>query len=155
MVLIFTMLLSAGCGSSIEKKESAPGDGVPGKEEQKETSAGTSSGEKAMGRYIEEENATLTENLTAQHSMFKMEEGKLVIWDLYAGKWVSEDEGETWNDMTPDWYRKIVTDHYIMDVKTAPNGTVGIIYSSIEETNEEDSDETEQDEASADEDDPI
>ena len=149
LLLAVTIILSAGCGSGGDNNannsnsNSSNNTAADKQSDGNQSNNGTSSGEKAMGRYIENENTSLQESLYARHNIVKLEDGSLVIWDTSAGKWVSADEGETWQDMTPDWYRKITTDHYVMDVKVSPDGTVGIIYAtgigeSGEDTSQED-----------------
>lgn len=136
-LLVLAVLVSAGCGGS--GTDSNNGSSTVDNAKDTEPEGGSQTDDtpgdgEAMGRYIENLNSTLTESLDYRHHIVKMDNGSLAIMDDDAGKWVSEDNGETWQDMTPDEYREITGDNYIVASSIAPDGTIGIVYNpEIEE----------------------
>ncbi len=131
LLLVLAVLVSAGCGSSgtdnADNNNAGSTAGDVGTAPEGDQSKDTSGEGNAMGRYIEKTNTSLTESLDYNHSIVELEDGNLAIVDATAGKWVSEDNGETWQDVTPDGFRKIAADYYVMDESIAPDGTIGLV----------------------------
>ena len=93
-------------------------------------------GQTAMGRYVEVEY-DLSEQLSRPRVMRMMEDGSLVILDANMGLLVSEDQGETWSDDTPDWFTAMKNEQiYITSMDIAPNGTVVVGYNPPSDDND-------------------
>lgn len=102
-------------------------------------------GEKVMGRYVETVNNSMEDLLNAGSRIVRQEDGSLVIFSTYSGKWVSEDGGDTWEPETVEWFDSLKEEKaYIMDIAVAEDGTVGVIYTADTEPAEgEDGEENE------------
>lgn len=89
----------------------------------------TSSKSKAMGRYVETENDFLKETIRSGGKLTRMSDDSLVIFTRSEGKWVSKDNGETWEPENLAWYEELKAENaYIMSVAVSRDGYVGIIY---------------------------
>lgn len=86
-------------------------------------------GNTAMGRYVETDT-DLSDLLERPVSMAKREDGALVILDAYRGKIVSRDNGMTWEQEKIAGIENMETfseEHYILDFKLSPDGTLAIL----------------------------
>lgn len=103
-----------GCGSKADGGASVQGD---------------ASGESgAMGRYVE----TVTDVDTGTiMDLQKLADGKLVLLENGSeGRFCSSDGGKTWEpDALPGWF-DFIMENGINDMKTAPDGSVAVLYQS-------------------------
>ncbi len=134
-LLCVTALLFTGCSAQKEEKQEGQA-GNDGKKE--ETGAeNEETGEKSMGRYIEseielpEEITTMNEFPTAYLQM--LEDGRPELVELLAGKYISEDNGETWKAESAPWLYEVTHNSYIEDIALAPDGSMAIIHDPYEE----------------------
>lgn len=136
------MLLMAGC-----KNQDAKGDETNGSRRQESKAEGESRAEDQKGRYMETET-DLSELLDIVSEMRKMPDGRLLITDRCQRMQASEDGGVTWKAHSHNWLEEKMETSYIMDVKMAPDGTLGIIYEDYEKSagEEADGEETEDEE---------
>lgn len=134
VLLLFTAMGTAGCGASPETEDgsTAGASRITGEENgggnQAAGEAGVS-GEKVMGRYVESMNESLSGFLSAGSRMVQQEDGSLVIFSTYGGKWVSRDQGEVWEQETPDWFHEL---KYVMSIAVSKDGNVAVICEETE-----------------------
>lgn len=93
--------------------------------------------EKAMGRYLEKE-IPFPEEITAmgeypQLYLQKLESGELELVEVFAGKYISGDMGETWEHEALPWLSELAENAYIGHMALAPNGGAAVIYDSYPE----------------------
>ncbi len=130
LLSVAALTLSAGCsnrnadGKEEDGQKSSPPKVQEGSLENRDT---------AMGRYVESET-DLTEELELVSGMRKMPDGRLIISDRTVGVMESKDQGETWERMEIPWLDEKLGQAYIMDIQMAPDGTLAVIYDSMEET---------------------
>lgn len=120
-VLWAVILLITGCGGA-DGSQSAKGHG--------EGEAGKQ--QTVKGRYAETE-ADLPGQPEGVSGMFRLPGGKLVITCGEGGLFVSEDGGVSWKSGKTGQLERLASAAYIMDVKPAPDGNLGIIYMEPEE----------------------
>lgn len=142
-LLLAGAMLLTGCTN--QKEESTKSAAEAG------ASTETAENEKSMGRYLEQE-ITLPEEIAATGTypvgyLGKLDNGKLVLVEQRAGKYVSEDNGETWEREEALWLTEDLMDSYISHIALSPDGAMAVIYSPYSSD-----DETEE---SVDEDDPY
>ncbi|MDE7340707.1 MAG: extracellular solute-binding protein [Lachnospiraceae bacterium] len=93
--------------------------------------SGSTNGQTAMGRYVEEE-IDLSDVMFSPRGICRREDGNLVILDIYRGYFISKDEGLTWENEVPDWLSEMMVQQtYISEVAMSPDGTVGMIYDTV------------------------
>lgn len=109
-------LLFAGCGRAGGEQESV-GD-----------TAGN--GDKAMGRYMEEEIGR-PEEMGRNGGIIRLADGSLQIFDFNQGPFLSRDEGKTWTKKYEDW-SGLVGDGYFMNAAAAKDGRLFLMYSSYD-----------------------
>lgn len=128
--IIFSILLSAGCGGTARLQEGSGGPEGLGVQEDGSGNTADKQGddEKAMGRYVETKIDMLEDSLSRDADLVRMEDGSLIFFDNKNGKYVSKDNGETWEQETLAWFEDIRTNTPVMDVAVSPDGYVGIIY---------------------------
>lgn len=129
--MVFTM---AGCGGGGGTGTDGQGTGTDSMGSSTDTGNKGQSGNAgedgpaAMGRYVEEE-IDLSEQASSPMDLCMREDGKLVILDRYVGMLVSEDQGATWTEETPDWFPDVKKDAgWISNMYMAPDGTVVLMY---------------------------
>lgn len=61
---------------------------------------------KVMGRYLETTDDSLKDELGVESKAARMEDGSLVIFSRNAGKYVSRDNGMTWEWEQMAWYEE-------------------------------------------------
>lgn len=138
ILLAAAMVLTlAGCGGGDGEAGSAASDPTAadmtntanGTDAQSQGAAsGTSDGQTAMGRYVEEE-IDLSEQLSGPLAMRMLDDGSIVIMDSHKGIFVSKDQGFTWDEETPDWLNAIIKEKvYISSMAMTPNGTAVVNY---------------------------
>jgi hypothetical protein len=111
--------------------EGAQGDGMS-TDEAPDGASGSTNGQTAMGRYVEEE-IDLSDVVFSPRGICRQEDGNLVILDSYAGYFISKDEGLTWENEKPDWLSEMMAQgKYISEMAMSPDGTVGVIYDAGE-----------------------
>lgn len=131
-LLLFGSIVPVGCGGA-GSGENADGR-VKGNESDGAKKAGSAggqeeAGEKVMGRYVETMNDSLNGLLMAGSRILEQEDGSLVIFSSYSGRWVSKDQGATWEKDTPEWLADMIERKvYFMDITAAKDGSVGVIY---------------------------
>lgn len=86
----------------------------------------------ALGRYVEKVT-DLSELLVEPSKMVSLSDGRLAILDKYKGIFMSEDDGVTWEEKSPEWYREMLDEEaYILDIAMAPDGSTGVVYDTTE-----------------------
>ena len=127
-LMTFTL---AGCGQNGAGDAGGPGAANPETSESGHTQGADSasgSGPTVMGRYVEEE-IDLSGQLAEACSMNVLEDGSIAILDGYMGIFVSEDQGSTWREETPDWLSAMIEEEiYIGTMAMAPDGTAAVVY---------------------------
>ncbi len=133
LFLLFAAVGTAGCGASpAAEGGSAEGASKTAGEENGNQDTGEAgvSGEKVMGRYVETMNEALSGFLMAGSRIVQQEDGSLVIFSTHSGKWVSRDQGEVWEQDTPDWFDEL---KYVMSIAVSRDGNVAVICEDTEE----------------------
>lgn len=97
-------------------------------------------GEKVMGRYLEQMDDSLKEELNVGSKLVKMDDGSLVILSKRSGKWVSKDNGTTWEKEELAWYTELDASNWLMDIAVAKDGYTAVIYESKEGAGDEGAD---------------
>ncbi|MDE5930979.1 MAG: hypothetical protein K2H40_00635, partial [Lachnospiraceae bacterium] len=119
-----------GCAGGGEGAQGSSGMNADGQAQ--DGSSGTANGQTAMGRYVEEE-IDLSDVLFSPRGICRRENGDLVVLDLYAGYFISKDEGLTWENEMPDWLSEMLAQYiYISEMAMSPDGTVAVIYDAGE-----------------------
>ena len=105
-LLIFAMMAGtigmAGCGQTETGSGGTVGGTAgenKGEDEEREENPmqeETAEGEKAMGRYLEKADDSLKEELGTGSKIIETSDGSLTIMSPQSGKWVSTDNGMTW-----------------------------------------------------------
>lgn len=86
-------------------------------------------GGKVMGRYVETMNESMVDFAGNGSKMVRLSDGSLMLFDPRSGKWVSKDNGATWEPESLAWFTEMrAREDYIMDIAVSVDGTVGIIY---------------------------
>ena len=81
-----------------------------------------------MGRYLETMDDSLKDVLNVGSTIQRMEDGKLVIVSTYSGKWVSGDNGASWEWEEMAWFEELSAANWIMNVAVAKDGYMAVIY---------------------------
>ena len=85
--------------------------------------------EKVMGRYLESMNGEMADFAQAGSRIARQEDGSLILFSPDSGKWVSKDDGVTWEPEALAWFSRLKAENaYIMDIAVAMDGSVGVIY---------------------------
>lgn len=127
------LLLASGCTNGGEGTEGEPD---PSKSAAKTETMDEAGQDTAMGRYLEEE-MDLSEDLEVVRGLRRMPDSRLVIEDTYRSFQVSEDQGATWKQESHPWLEEKMESTYFLDAKTAPDGTLAVIYEEYPEDGEE------------------
>lgn len=91
----------------------------------------------AMGRYMETVS-DLSEFASYNNSLYRLEDGRLIITDKYKDFISSEDNGETWKPYMSSWRTAMIENgDYVMDYAIGRDGTIAVICDVDEETQEE------------------
>ena len=95
--------------------------------------------EKSMGRYLERE-ITVPEEVKTMGSyplpyLQKLDDGKLLLAEQVAGRYVSADMGESWEYLDCPW-QDLNAEAYISDIALSPDGGAALIYSPFQEEEE-------------------
>ncbi len=106
-----------------EKAEN--GSGNIGEENQEDKAENSSD---VMGRYLETMDDSLKDVLNVGSTIQRMEDGKLVIVSTYSGKWVSGDNGASWEWEEMAWFEELSAANWIMNVAVAKDGYMAVIY---------------------------
>ena len=147
---IMTVFFLAGCGGGGESDDaSAPSESS--KENKKTAAAEEEDAEKSMGRYLERE-VLLPEEIGEMvqypfSNIERLESGDLMLTERTAGKYISTDNGETWEYAGCPW-SDITNELYVTDMEISPEGAVAMIGISSG-GNESESEEDEASETSA------
>lgn len=127
LLLTAVMGLLAGCAGG-SGGEGNTGNTAQGSGNSSEGSGKEQTGDVAMGRYVESE-MDLTEFLEVPTGITRLEDGRLLITDKYKDFQVSSDGGASWETLSYGWHvRMRAEETYIMDVKAASDGTIGVVY---------------------------
>lgn len=138
LLLAAAMLFLQGCAG----KENSPtgqntDNGAAGGE--RSVQEEQSSGEPAMGRYLEKE-ITLPEEFSESSyprmCMQRLENGDLVLAEQTAGMYISSDNGETWTSKEAPWLREL-RGRYLIHMALGPDGAAAAVYVPPTEEEEE------------------
>ncbi|MCM1136652.1 MAG: extracellular solute-binding protein [Clostridium sp.] len=162
MILAMTVSLFTGCGNSPSAGDNAAGSGTDKENVQQSTEAKDSeksdggqsmADSTAMGRYVETP-IDISEYYTSARGITALNDGRIVIADIYNQIIVSNDSGATWSAEDTEWQAKLRENaRYVMDIAYGADGTAGAIYtvnedkSSEADTTEADDEEDGKDEA--------
>lgn len=84
---------------------------------------------KVMGRYLEATDDSLKDELGVESKAARMEDGSLVIFSRNAGKYVSRDNGMTWEREQMAWYEEWRAEGtWVHDMAMAKDGYMAVIY---------------------------
>ncbi len=84
---------------------------------------------KVMGRYLETTDDSLKDELGVESKAARMEDGSLVIFSRNAGKYVSRDNGMTWEWEQMAWYEEWRAEGtWVHDMAMAKDGYMAVIY---------------------------
>ena len=128
LAMIAGTLGVAGCGRA---------EGAPSENDRTETpltvndgdkSAGETNQEKVMGRYLEQMDDSLKEELNVESKLVQMDDGSLVLLSKRSGKWVSRDNGATWEKEELAWYAELNASNWLLDIAVAKDGYTAVIY---------------------------
>lgn len=130
----------AGCGQG-GVDSSGDGSNVSGGEtggkEDGGTEAGNPEGDEeasdVMGRYLEEANDFLKGELNVGSRIQRMDDGSLVIVSTNSGKWVSRDNGISWEQEEMAWFEELSASNWIMHIAVAKDGHMAVIYEAQED----------------------
>ncbi len=161
-LLIFAMMAGtigmAGCGQTETGSGGTVGGTAgenKGEDEEREENPmqeETAEGEKAMGRYLEKADDSLKEELGTGSKIIETSDGSLTIMSPQSGKWVSTDNGMTWEREKLAWFEELKAGGvWIMEIAVAKDGSVAVIYAEDSETEEGESGAEEEDESKAEE----
>lgn len=125
------VFLLAGCGNGVGDAS----DITEGKKENTGT-AEAEHAEKTMGRYLERE-ITVPEEVKTMGSyplpyLQKLDDGRIVLAEQVAGRYVSADMGESWEYLDCPW-EDVGLEAYISDIAFSPDGGAAVIYSPFRE----------------------
>lgn len=129
-LLVGVMLLLQGCAgkegtSAEESSQAGTAQGADAAAEKE-----TESGERTMGRYLEEE-ITLPEDIDYVDSprvfLKKLDTGELALIEQKTGMYLSSDQGESWSRKETPWLNEL-REVYLLDLTIAPNGAVAVSY---------------------------
>lgn len=142
---IMTAVFLVGCGSRGDGEAAV---GEEPKEEKENVVSVEENTEKSMGRYLEKE-ITLPEEI-GQMSQYpvpyitKMDDGSLLLAEKEAGRYISADDGETWESAGNPW-KDTAKKLYVTDMTLAPDGgaaMIGIVTDGSDTDTNEAADET-------------
>ena len=127
---IMTVSFLAGCGGGGEENVSAQ---KPAEEKKNTAAAEEENAEKSMGRYLERE-VTVPEEVSEMVSypisyMKRLESGELLLAERVAGKYISSDNGETWESAGCPW-SSASKDMFVTDMAISPDGSVALVGAS-------------------------
>lgn len=144
IVLLMGIGSMAGCGQG-ENEGSGNGSSAAGQEKggsengdmEEDGQAANGEASDVMGRYLEEMNDSLKDNLNVGSRIQRMEDGSLVIISTNSGKWVSGDNGITWEWEEMAWFEELSASNWIMNIAVAKDGYMAVIYEAKEEDSAE------------------
>lgn len=140
-LLLGVMICLQGCAAK-GNEQSASGEPDEKTETPKAGGEESGSGERSMGRYLEEEVA-LPEEVSASSypklCLQRLESGELMLIEQTAGVYTSSDNGESWSPKEAPWLRDL-REAYIAHMEIAPDGSVALVYSPPSEDSEGESD---------------
>lgn len=112
-----------GCGT--------PKDGAQKSSSKTESAAGENSregtGGNAKGRYVETP-VQMPEDFNNAMAMQKLEDGRILILDQTMQRFVSGDDGMSWEKQDDSWQEEAGPDSYIQDCALAPDGSFASLY---------------------------
>lgn len=132
--LMLAMLCLTACGRT-GKNGSGEGDETLNKgnaDNEDEGHGELADSGKVMGRYLEQAEDSLKGELNVGSKIIQMEDGSLVIISK-TGKWVSEDNGVTWEREELEWYEELNASNWLMDIAVSKDGYAAVIYAPKEE----------------------
>lgn len=95
---------------------------------------GDSDGEQVMGRYLEEMDDSLKDELGVESRLERMNDGSLVVMTTMTdSRWVSKDNGITWEKEELAWYKEMNASNWLMDIAVAKDGYTAVIYEPKEQ----------------------
>jgi len=130
-VLLAGVMLLTGCGAP-----DAAGADTAAEDKTGIASADTDT-EKSMGRYLEKE-VELPEEVRTMGTypigcMRLLDSGELELVEQVAGKYISKDNGETWEHVDTPWLSELSFKAYISQIALAPNGAMAVIHDSTDD----------------------
>lgn len=131
LLLAATLALSAaGCASREGKPSEETGTST-------DTLAGTDiNGNTGMGRYVEKNVLAL--ETWGSIDFQRTESGELIMFDDLAGKFISKDNGESWELEKLEWFTQLREKNYVLDSAMSADGTIVLAYFSVGEITEKD-----------------
>ena len=136
MILLMFVLPLGGCGNTAvdeTAKKNTPSD-----------STGGETDPAAMGRYVEEVTDISSKISGYGNGLYRLDNGNLVITDIYMDFLRSEDNGKDWMTDSRSWQTRMLEEmNYIMSLAIGADNTVALIY---DDTAAEDADGQEADE---------
>lgn len=127
-VMAAGMMGVAGCGET----KGISGEG--GQSKTQEDPGESTDNEKVMGRYLEQADDSLAEELNVRSRVVRMEDGSLFLMSGNTGKWVSVDNGASWEREEMAWFEEWkAAGRWIMDMNVAGDGRIAVIYAEDED----------------------
>ena len=125
MLLTVIIIFSTACG----KDSPIKGHDVQSDEKNKKIDSldETDTSDKAMGRYIEHENSSISAYLSAELDIVRMNDGSFTIFDAAGVMLMSKDEGETWDQKSLKWYDELKDSSSIMDISVSPEDRKSVV----------------------------
>lgn len=146
LFLLFGAVGTMGCGSAnstaVSNRAGVAGNDASGAGTAESNGGSGENGtdKKAMGRYVESMDESLAEQMGTNAKLVQCRDGSLVIFSKVSGKWVSKDNGVTWEQEPLAWFSELKEkEGWIMNIAVSMDGYVGIIYFEGDNTGEEES----------------
>ena len=111
LAMIAGTLGVAGCGRADDAPSGNDRTETPLTVNDGDKSEGETNQEKVMGRYLEQMDDSLKEELNVESKLVQMDDGSLTLLSKRSGKWVSRDNGATWEKEELAWYAEIGRAH--------------------------------------------
>lgn len=127
-LLALVMCLLPGCAKG----------GIEQSEEPSSIAASEGNGDRvSMGRYLEHEvtlpEAMFRSEYRQRHYMQILDSGELALVDITSGRYLSKDQGKTWEEKEIPWFDTYCGDAYVSMIALSPDGGAAVIYDSYEE----------------------
>lgn len=128
LAMIAGTLGIAGCGRADDAPSGNDRTETPLTVNDGDKSEGETNQEKVMGRYLEQMDDSLKEELNVESKLVQMDDGSLTLLSKRSGKWVSRDNGATWEKEELAWYAELNASNWLLDIAVAKDGYTAVIY---------------------------